>query len=153
MWWLLVTQLDDLSSLHTVTSALIIYISKIQRTHKYNAIMYLGGGREKDLVKNAVFEIWRGFWSNYLFDFSIFCKKEEEGEMKALQVQASKGLLSLEELPKPEVGSPTQKNLMQGLCVLPPPPSTNLNRQALYQEIHQFLAIRLSGARNLSSSE
>ena len=98
-------------------------------------------------MNNAVLKIGTKF---YLFDFSIFVKKEEEGEMKALQVQASKGLLSLEELPKPEVGAP-KESLMQGLCV-PPPPSTNLNRQALYEEIHQFLAIRLSGARNLSSS-
>ena len=69
-------------------------------------------------MNNAVLKIGTKF---YLFDFSIFVKKEEEGEMKALQVQASKGLLSLEELPKPEVGSPTQKNLMQGLCVVPHP--------------------------------
>ena len=69
-------------------------------------------------MNNAVLKIGTKF---YLFDFSIFVKKEEEGEMKALQVQASKGLLSLEELPKPEVGSPTQKGLIQGLCVLSPP--------------------------------
>ena len=31
--------------------------------------------------------------------------------MKALQVQASKGLLSLEELPKPEVSSPKESGL------------------------------------------
>ena len=48
----------------------------------------------------------------------FFVKKEEAGEMKALQVQASKGLLSLEELPKPEVGSPPQKKPNAGRILL-----------------------------------
>ena len=61
-------------------------------------------------MNNAVFKIGNGFWKSIcLISAFFFIKKEEEGEMKALQVQASKGLLSLEELPKPEVGAPSQK--------------------------------------------
>ena len=79
--------------------------------------------RDEDVVNNAVLKIGTKF---YLFDFSIFVKKEEEGEMKALQVQASKGLLSLEELPKPEVGSPTQKKTNAGIVCTPPAPHPSM---------------------------